>query len=154
VGCALRSGPISLPLELTKSSNQKRERSDKMWAGVKEGENGSSLVVRAGESSNSRWEVFCFRRMLHPALLIRFYFGNFDFMRKLFLSMKVKSLEFTDFNSGHLSEFRSEKLPWFRNWSGAWCINTYSRTQLHLPLVLQKDYSDMFRPYMWSIFRL
>jgi len=28
----VRSGPISLPLELTKSSNQKRERSDKKWA--------------------------------------------------------------------------------------------------------------------------
>jgi len=31
----------------------------------------------------------------------------------------------------------------------SWCINTYSRTQLYLPLVLQKDYNnDMFRPYM------
>ena len=40
----------------------------------KGGENGGSLVVRAGECSNSLWEVFCFRRMLHPALLIRFCF--------------------------------------------------------------------------------
>ena len=29
------------------------------------------------------------------------------------------------------------------------CINTYSRTQLHFPLVLQEDYNDMFWPYMW-----
>ena len=38
---------------------------------------------------------------------------------------------------------------------GAWCINTYSRTQLYLLLVLQEDYnSDMFRHYTWAIFRL
>jgi len=29
-----------------------------------------------------------------------------------------------------------------------------SRTQLYLLLVLQEDYNDMFRPYMWAIFRL
>ena len=33
---------------------------------------------------------------------------------------------------------------------------TYSRTQLYLPLLLKGGYynNDMFRPYMWAIFRL
>jgi len=34
-------------------------------------------------------------------------------------------------------------------------VYTYSRTKLYLPLLLQGEYyNDMFRPYMWAIFRL
>jgi len=34
-------------------------------------------------------------------------------------------------------------------------VYLYLQTQLHLPLVFQEDCNnDMFRPYMWAIFRL
>jgi len=50
---------------------------------VKEGQNGSSVVVRAGESSNIRSEVFCFWTDASPSVVNKIYFGNFDVRRKL-----------------------------------------------------------------------
>jgi hypothetical protein len=64
---------------------------------MKKGKNGSSLVARAGESSNNRREVFCFGRMFQPALLISFYVGNFDVRRKLYEGSNFRIYRFETF---------------------------------------------------------
>jgi hypothetical protein len=57
--------------------------------------------------------------------------------------------EIRDFEN-QLIEFRDSN----SEYQGAWRVNTYSRTQLYLCLVLQEEYNYMFRPCMWAIFKL
>ena len=54
---------------------------------------------------------------------------------------------------GYYAASSGNSLPTFRENLSLGCkelgVYTYSRTQLYLPY-----YNDMFRPYMWAIFRL